>query len=142
MVLAMPAFALEPSERLADPSLEARARKLSAELRCVVCQNQSIDDSNAPLAKDLRQVVRAQLTAGKSDAEVLDHVVARYGEFVLLRPRLRPATILLWATPIVLLLGTGLVLWRRARQPVAAMAETAPLSAAERAKLDSLLKRE
>ena len=100
-----PALAVEPDEVLADPTLEARARQLSAELRCLVCQNQSIDDSNAELAKDLRVLVRQRLEAGDSDQEVIDYLVSRYGEFVLLRPRLEIGTIALWATPFIVLIG-------------------------------------
>ena len=113
------ALAVEPGEQLADPPLEARARALSAELRCLVCQNQSIDDSNAPLAKDLRVLVREQIAAGKSDAEVMGFVVARYGEFVLLRPRFSWATALLWLAPLLLLGATAapIVTRMRAAQP-------------------------
>jgi cytochrome c-type biogenesis protein CcmH len=107
------ALAVEPGEQLTDPRLEARARALSTELRCLVCQNQSIDDSNAPLAKDLRMLVREQITAGKSDNEVIGYVVARYGEFVLLRPRFTWSTALLWLAPLLLLGGTGFALYTR-----------------------------
>ena len=117
---AVPALALTPDEQLKDPALEARARVISAQLRCLVCQNQSIDDSEAPLAKDLRTLVREQLTAGKSDEQVLDFVVERYGQFVLLKPRLEPETLILWGTPFAVLLiaGAALVL-RRKRSNVA-----------------------
>ena len=125
-----PAFALSPDELLKDPALEKRARTISAELRCLVCQNQSIDDSDAPLAKDLRTLVREQLVQGKSDEEVLDFVVARYGEFVLLKPPLTAATVLLWATPFVVLLLAGAMLLTR-RKRIAAAPES-PLSDAER----------
>lgn len=129
-----PAFALSPDEQLQDPALEHRARAISAHLRCLVCQNQSIDDSDAPLAKDLRTLVREQLTAGRSDAEIMDYVVARYGEFVLLKPRLTGETILLWATPFaVLLIAGGVMLLRRRRGQVAP--ET-PLTEAERRALE------
>ena len=94
-LLAMPAVAVQPDEILRDPALESRARALSQELRCMVCQNQSIDDSDAPLAKDLRVLVRERLTAGDSDRQVIDFLVARYGEFVLLRPRLNAHTVLI-----------------------------------------------
>lgn len=104
-LFASEAFAVEPDEVLDDPALEARARELSSGLRCLVCQNQSIDDSNAELAKDLRVLVRQRLEAGDSDQEVIDYLVSRYGEFVLLRPRLEIGTIALWATPIVVLLA-------------------------------------
>src|SRR5262245_59095700 len=97
------AHAVEPGEMLKDAGLEERARRLSQELRCVVCQNQSIDDSNASLAHDLRVIVRERLAAGDSDAQVLAFVEARYGEFVLLRPRLKPQTLLLWLAPLLLL---------------------------------------
>ena len=136
-VLVTPALALTPDERLSDPALEARARAISAELRCLVCQNQSIDDSDAPLARDLRHLVREQLTAGKSDSEIMDFVVARYGEFVLLRPRLTAETIILWATPFAVLLvaGVALLARRRNRESV----PEAPLSEAERQALDRAL---
>ncbi len=105
------AFAVEPDEILSDPALEARARTISAELRCLVCQNQSIDDSNAPLARDLRLLVRERLQQGDSNEEVLEFVVARYGEFVLLRPRFSLRTLVLWLAPMLILLtaiGIGL----------------------------------
>jgi len=106
------AHALEPSELLKDPALEERARHISAELRCLVCQNQSIDDSDAPLARDLRQLVRERLVAGDTDAEVRSFLVARYGEFVLLKPPLSLHTLLLWGTPLMTLLAVAFVLWR------------------------------
>ena len=111
-----PVHAVEPSERLADPALEARARTLSKELRCLVCQNQSIDDSNADLAHDLRVLLRRRLMAGDSDQQVLDHVAARYGMFVLLDPPFAPVTWLLWLTPPLLVLGGGGLLLLRARR--------------------------
>ena len=114
--LTVVAYAVEPSERLADPALEARARALSQELRCLVCQNQSIDESNADLAHDLRVLLRKRLLAGDTDRQVLDYVVARYGQFVLLDPPFEPATYLLWLTPPVLALGTGVLLLIRARR--------------------------
>jgi cytochrome c-type biogenesis protein CcmH len=110
------ANAVEPSERLPDPALEARARALSQELRCLVCQNQSIDESNADLAHDLRVLLRQRLAAGDTDRQVLDYVVARYGVFVLLDPPFTPATYLLWVTPPVLVLGAGVFLVLRARR--------------------------
>jgi cytochrome c-type biogenesis protein CcmH len=110
------AYAVEPSERLADPALETRARALSQELRCLVCQNQSIDESNADLAHDLRVQLRKRLLAGDTDRQVLDYVVARYGQFVLLDPPFEPATYLLWLTPPALALGTGVLLLIRARR--------------------------
>ena len=118
-LLAAPALAVNPDEVLADPALEERARQLSKGLRCVVCQNQSIDDSDADLARDMRLVVRERLSAGDTDEAVRDYLVARYGEFVLLRPPLAAHTIVLWATP-ALLLGAGiLVLAARRRAPSA-----------------------
>jgi len=113
-----PAFAVEPDEMLSDPALEVRARALSKELRCMVCQNQSIDDSEAPLARDLRILVRERLQAGDSDRQVIDFLVARYGEFVLLRPRFAWHTALLWFGPATLLIAGAcgvLVLARRYR---------------------------
>src|SRR5438445_3247097 len=106
-----PALAVQPEELLTDPALEGRARTLSKELRCMVCQNQSIDDSDAPLARDLRVLVRERLQAGDSDRQVIDFLVARYGEFVLLRPRLSAHTALLWLGPaaIVLIGACGLI---------------------------------
>jgi cytochrome c-type biogenesis protein CcmH len=110
-LLSVPALAVRPDELLADPALEARARGISTELRCLVCQNQSIDDSDADLARDLRLLVRDRLVAGDTDAEVRDYIVARYGEYVLLNPVLAPHTLLLWiAAPVVLLIGAGAVL--------------------------------
>jgi len=108
--------AVEPAERLADPALEARARGLSKELRCLVCQNQSIDESNADLAHDLRLVLRQRLGAGDTDQQVLDYIAARYGVFVLLDPPFTPLTWVLWLTPPVLVLGGGSWLLLRARR--------------------------
>jgi cytochrome c-type biogenesis protein CcmH len=129
---------------LKDPALEARARRISQELRCLVCQNQSIDDSNAELARDLRVLVRERLAAGDSDAAVLAFVEARYGEFVLLRPPLKLHTFLLWAAPILLLLGIALYLIRRThwRRPSLAGAHQQPaeLTPAEQQRLASLLR--
>src|SRR3954462_3072621 len=102
-----PARAVQPDEIMPDPAKEARARMLSRELRCMVCQNQSIDDSDAPLARDLRLLVRERLQAGESNERVLDFLVARYGEFVLLKPRLAWHTLLLWAAPAIVLLGAA-----------------------------------
>jgi cytochrome c-type biogenesis protein CcmH len=110
------AFAVQPDEQLADPVLESRAREISAGLRCLVCQNQSIDDSDAPLARDLRILVRERLQAGDSDAGVRDYLVARYGDFILLKPPFEAGTLLLWLTPI-LALGVGaFVAMRRFRR--------------------------
>jgi cytochrome c-type biogenesis protein CcmH len=136
-----PAHAVEPGEMLQDPALEARARHLSQELRCLVCQNQSIDDSNAELARDLRVLVRERLSAGDSDAAVLAFVEARYGEFVLLRPRLSAHTLLLWLTPLLLLVGAAITLLRHTRRSPAPVPEQASLSPAEQQRLDELLKR-
>jgi cytochrome c-type biogenesis protein CcmH len=136
-----PAFAVQPDEVLPDPALEARARALSRELRCMVCQNQSIDDSDAPLARDLRLLVRDRLKAGDSDAQVIDFLTARYGQFVLLRPRFGFDTALLWLAPAaVLAIGAiALVLFAR-RRPIRPGAELPSdnLSDAERARLAEL----
>ena len=110
------AYAVQPDEIMSDPIKEARARDLSRELRCMVCQNQSIDDSDAPLARDLRLLVRERIAAGDSDAKVIDFLVARYGEFVLLKPRLEPHTLLLWLLPPLALAGGGLALWVHSRR--------------------------
>ena len=137
VVVLTPAHAVEPGEILKDPALEARARTISQELRCVVCQNQSIDDSNAPLAHDLRVIVRERLTAGDTDSQVLAFVESRYGEFVLLRPRFKLQTLLLWLTPLLLLGGAAVFLVRaRSREPASSVA---PLSADEQKRLDELL---
>jgi cytochrome c-type biogenesis protein CcmH len=135
-----PAQAVQPGEMLKDTGLEVRARRLSQELRCVVCQNQSIDDSNAPLAHDLRVIVRERLAAGDSDAEVLAFVEARYGPFVLLRPRLTTQTVLLWLTPLLLLAGAAAYLVGARRRPTGVPPETAPLSAEERRRLAELMR--
>src|SRR5581483_10701900 len=112
----MPALAVQPDEMLKDPALEKRARELSRELRCMVCQNQSIDDSEAPLARDLRILVRERIVKGDSDKQVLDFLVARYGEFVLLKPRFEMQTLLLWVLPPSVLLIGAIVLLMAARQ--------------------------
>ncbi|MDH3666964.1 MAG: cytochrome c-type biogenesis protein CcmH [Paracoccaceae bacterium] len=140
LLLAAPAGAVEPDEVLADPALEARARALSKEVRCLVCRNESIDDSNAELARDLRLLIRERLEVGDSDPQVLDFLVARYGEFVLLRPRFSTANAALWfAGPAVFLIGLVLVLAYLRRQHPKGRAETA-LSQDERARLDKILK--
>ena len=138
---ALPALAVNPDEVLDDPALEARARALSAQLRCMVCQNQSIDDSNAELARDLRLLVRERLENGDSDEAVIDYVVSRYGEFVLLNPRLRGETLLLWGAPIVLFLAgaAAMVLFVRKRSGRPA---GTPLSEAEKADLERALRRD
>ena len=139
VTLVSPALAVTPDEMLKDPALEARARHLSQELRCMVCQNQSIDDSEAPLAHDLRVLVRDRLTAGDSDRQVLDYLVARYGEFVLLKPPFALRTLLLWGLPpLALIVGmVGLVAALRRRRSVTT--EPAPLSAAEQRRLATLV---
>jgi cytochrome c-type biogenesis protein CcmH len=117
-LLAGPAFAVLPSEQLADPGLEARARAISQQLRCVVCQNQTIDDSDATLAHDLRMIVRERLRAGDSDEQVKSYIVGRYGAYVLLKPPLEPATFLLWFGPLLVLLAgaAGAVIYLRRRR--------------------------
>ncbi len=129
---------LAPNEMLDDPALEARARALSAGLRCMVCQNQSIDDSDAELARDLRVLVRERIEAGDSDEEVMDYVVSRYGEFVLLQPTFTARNALLWGTPVLLLAGGGafIILTARRRRVAAAA-----LSEDEARKLDAILRR-
>src|SRR6202023_2288318 len=124
LAILSPAIALGPDEVLSDAALEARARNLSRELRCMVCQNQSIDDSDAPLARDLRILVRDRLKAGDEDKQVLDFLTARYGDFVLLKPRVSWRTAALWGTPAALLVigGLGLVLFLRRRSAAAAAA--------------------
>jgi cytochrome c-type biogenesis protein CcmH len=141
LIAAAPANAVQPDEVLQDPALEARARAISANLRCLVCQNQSIDDSDAPLAKDLRVLVRERLKAGDSDAEIVDFVVARYGEFVLLKPRLTPQTLILWfATPALFLAAlAGIAVWLRRRR--SAVAAPAPLSRTEKQRLKKILEK-
>jgi cytochrome c-type biogenesis protein CcmH len=133
-----PAMAVEPDEILKDPVLEARARHISEGLRCLVCQNQSIDDSAAPLAKDLRVLVRERLKAGDSDQQIEDFIVSRYGEFVLLKPRFEPKTLVLWfATPAVLIIAVLIVILAYRRRTAAA--QLAPLSKAEERRLKGLL---
>ncbi len=133
------AFAVQPDEVLKDPALEKRARDISAGLRCLVCQNQSIDDSDAQLAKDLRLLVRERLVAGDNDQQVRDYLVRRYGEFVLLRPTLRTQTILLWLTPaVVLVLGAFGAYMALRRRPQAAEA----LNEDEQKALEALLRRD
>lgn len=134
------ARAVEPSERLADPALEARAREISRTLRCLVCQNEAIDDSNAELAKDIRVLLRERLVAGDSDAAARQFLVDRYGDFVLLKPPLNTATLLLWFGPALVLVtgGIGVVLYLR-RRP-ASLPPLPPLSEAERGRVAELLK--
>jgi cytochrome c-type biogenesis protein CcmH len=137
------AYAVQPDEVMSDPAKEARARNLSQELRCMVCQNQSIDDSEAPLARDLRILVRERIAAGDSDAQVIDFLVARYGEFVLLKPRLKPDTFLLWLLPPMILAGGGVALWiqgrRRAISAASEDRSRLKLTADEEARLEKLI---
>ena len=134
------ARAVQPDEVLKDPALEHRAREISSGLRCLVCQNQSIDDSDAPLAKDLRVIVRERLKAGDSNQGVEDYVVNRYGEFVLLRPVLALHTVLLWLTPLLAVLLGGFGIWRLSRRR--APSPERGLSQAEEAEVAALLRRE
>lgn len=138
MAAALPAAAVDPAERLDDPALEARAREISKELRCLVCQNQSIDDSNAPLARDLRILVRERLTAGDSDDEVIAFVTERYGDYVLLRPPFQANTLVLWLAPAILIVagGSAIVILSRRRRTAAV---AAPLTEAEQRRLEALL---
>lgn len=138
--LSAPAWTMLPSERLTDPKLEARARAIGGELRCLVCQNQSIDDSNSDLAHDLRVLVRTRLAAGDSDAQTIAYLVARYGKFVLLRPPFEPATYALWLSPaLILVLGASGIALRLHRRKAPAPARSVPLSAVEEARLQRLL---
>ena len=134
----LPAFAVNPDEVLRDPALEARARTISSELRCMVCQNQSIDDSNADLARDLRLLVRKRLSDGDTDQQVLDYIVSRYGEFVLLKPRFTEKTLVLWGAPIVLFVVGGFSLVVYARRRVGKPTGK-PLTPEEEAQLDNIL---
>jgi cytochrome c-type biogenesis protein CcmH len=138
-----PVHAVQPDEIMPDAAKEARARELSRELRCMVCQNQSIDDSDAPLARDLRLLVRERIAAGDSNSQVIDFLVARYGEFVLLKPRFTSHTILLWLLPPLVLAGGGMALWafgrRRGKGAIPPDAALLKLSAEEEARLERLL---
>jgi cytochrome c-type biogenesis protein CcmH len=139
ILAASPAFAVQPDEILADPALEARARAISVNLRCPVCQGETIDDSNAPISRDLRIAVRERLTAGDTDAQVLDYVVARYGEFVLFKPRADGSTLILWlAGPAMLLLGAGVALAMARKRAVAV--EAVVLTEADKTRLADLMK--
>ena len=137
---ATPLHAVQVDEILPDPALEARAREISHDLRCMVCQNQSIDDSEAPLARDLRLLVRERLKAGDSDSQVVDFMVARYGEFVLLRPRMSWHTAILWGAPLtILILGLCAIGFSVLRRPAGpALPEVAKLSEGERLKLKTI----
>jgi cytochrome c-type biogenesis protein CcmH len=140
------AYAVMPDEIMSDPAKELRARNLSRELRCMVCQNQSIDDSEAPLARDLRLLVRERIAAGDSDQQVLDFLVARYGQFVLLKPPLEPSTWLLWLLSPLVLAGGGLALWLQVRRRTSAAAgrdnSAVKLTAEEEARLEQLMAEE
>ena len=139
-LLALPAGAVEPGEILKDPALEARARSIGQELRCVVCQNQSIDDSSAEVARDMRRAVRERLVAGDSDRQVFDFMVARYGDYVLLKPPFKAGTLLLWlGGPLVLLVASAAILLRATRRR--APAPLPPLGDKDRERLDNLLGR-
>ena len=129
----------DPQEQLKDSKLEARAREISAGLRCLVCQNQSIDNSDAPLAKDLRLIVRQQLEKGSSNSQVVEYIVARYGEFVLLNPRLRLNTLILWLTPLLLIAGGIVLAARVVRRPRETQEAPPPLTPEEQRELQSLL---
>jgi cytochrome c-type biogenesis protein CcmH len=138
LLFAGAAFAVKPDEVLSDPVLEARARTLSEGLRCMVCQNQSIDESDADLARDLRILVRQRLVAGDSDQQVMDYIVSRYGEFVLLKPRFSLRNALLWGTPVILLLAGGIFIMLGARSRRSA--PDSILSTEEKAALDAMLR--
>ena len=145
LVWSAPARAVQPDEMLSNPKLEARARAISEELRCLVCQNESIDESEAPLAHDLRMLVRQRIEAGDSDAQVIDYIVARYGEFVLLKPRLEWRTAALWGTPPGLLLIGIVALMiaaRRGKGPATGVPGATNLTAAEEARVAEILRRE
>ena len=131
------AWAVQPDEILPDPALEARARSISEELRCLVCQNQSIDDSAAPLARDLRLIVRERLKAGDTDGAVRDYLVARYGDFVLLKPPFKLQTALLWTAPFLMLIAAGAVIILRRR---AVLPAVAALNQDEQARVDALIR--
>jgi cytochrome c-type biogenesis protein CcmH len=134
------AHAVQPDEIMADPAQEQRARALSQQLRCMVCQNQSIDDSDAPLARDLRLLVRERIAAGSTDQQVIDFLVARYGEFVLLKPRVEGHTLLLWLLTPAVLLGGGAMLWfYYRRRPRARQDDLLSLSSEEEARLEKLI---
>ena len=142
-VLVTPALAIQPDEILEDKLLEERARVISKELRCLVCQNQSIDDSDAPLARDLRVLVRERLQAGESDEKVIKFVVDRYGDFVLLRPPIKASTLALWISPIaILIVGVILLLMRFRKQEKNMPVQVEPLSSEETKKLEAALEKD
>lgn len=137
LALTAPALAVQPDEILADPALEARARAISRDIRCPVCQGESIDDSNAPISRDLRIIIRERLVAGDTDREVVDYIVARYGEFVLFRPRPEGSNLILWlAGPALFLAGIGIAVAAQRRRKL----PEAGLSEAEEARLREILK--
>lgn len=138
-LMTSPAFAVQPSEMLNDPALEARARAISEDLRCPVCKGETIDDSNAPISRDLRLAVRERLVAGDSDAQVVDYIVARFGEFVLFKPRAEGSGLILWlAGPAMLLAGAGIAYVTTRKRSVAA--EASSLSDADKSRLADLIK--
>ena len=143
LMQSVPTHAVQPDEILPDAKLEERARHLSRELRCMVCQNQSIDDSDAPLARDLRLLVRERIASGDTDAQVIDFLVARYGEFVLLKPRFNSRTLLLWLLPPLALAGGGLALWANMRRRSGSNAREdeslLKLTADEEARIEALM---
>lgn len=141
LLTALPAFAVQPDEVLADPALEARAREISRQLRCPVCQGESIDDSNAPISRDLRLAVRERLVEGDSDAQVIDYVVTRFGEFVLFNPRASGSGLILWLAGPAMLLAGGAIAFAATRRR-ARSTEAEGLSATDQARLAELLKDE
>jgi cytochrome c-type biogenesis protein CcmH len=141
LLFASVSFAWEPKEVLADPALEERARTISAGVRCLVCQNQSIDDSDADLAKDLRLLVRERLTAGDTDEAVFEFLVSRYGEFILLKPKFGLSTALLWSLPGLLLLTGGLIAWRSSKKGTGFVSKD-ELSSAEQARISQIIDRQ
>lgn len=138
LVLVAPAFAVQPDEIMKDPALEARARALSAELRCMVCQNQSIDDSDAPLARDIRILIRKRIGEGESNGAVMSYLASRYGDFILLKPRFKAETLLLWLGPLFVFCAGLLAIWFAHRR---APATTPPLTAREEADLARAVKK-
>ncbi|MBL8790206.1 MAG: cytochrome c-type biogenesis protein CcmH [Rhizobiales bacterium] len=136
--MALPAFAVQPDEVLKDPALEQRARNISAGLRCLVCQNQSIDESDAGVARDLRILIREQLLQQKTDDQIITFVVDRYGDYVLLKPRFKRETLILWLAPFVVLVAGGIFVLRRRATPVAPVEG---LTEAEKARLDDLVRK-
>lgn len=139
LALAGPSYAVEPNEILHDPGLEARARSISTGLRCLVCQNESIDDSHADLAHDIRVLVRQRLEAGDTNDQVRDFLVSRYGQFILLRPPVEWQTLLLWGTPLVVLILGGGMIFAASRRKTASEPPSASLSETEKARLDDLV---